>query len=316
MVSPHVFVGIDVAKAHLDIALRPTGARWTVANDDAGIAALVTQLQGVKPPLIVLEATGGLQRPVVAALTIASLPVVVVNPRQVRDFAKATGQLAKTDALDARALAHFAEAIRPTPRPVPDAQTADLRALLARRRQLVGMRTAEQNRLGSAPPRLQADIEAHITWLNGRLAALDNDLDTALRASPVWREREELLRSVPGIGPVCTRTLVLDLPELGTLSRQHLAALVGLAPFHRDSGTLRGSRTIWGGRAQVRTALYMSTLVAVRYNPVLKAFYQRLRAAGKLAKVALVACMRKLLTILNAMVKHQTPWQPQEVSSD
>jgi transposase len=313
MVSPQIFVGIDVAKAHLDIALRPTGTRWTVANDDAGIADLVTQLQGVCPTLIVLEATGGLQRPVVAALTVAALPVVVVNPRQARDFAKATGQLAKTDALDARALAHFAEAIRPTPRPVPDAQTEELRALLARRRQLIAMRTAEQNRLGSASRRLYADIEAHITWLNARIVTLDDALDTALRASPVWREREDLLRSVPGIGPVCARTLVLDLPELGTLSRQHLAALVGLAPFHRDSGTLRGTRTIWGGRAQVRTALYMSTLVAVRYNPVLKAFYQRLRAAGKVAKVALVACMRKLLTILNAMVKHQTPWQPQEV---
>ena len=263
-----------------------------------------------------LEATGGLQRPAVAALTAATLPVVVVNPRQVRDVAKATGQLATTDALDARALAHFAEAIRPEPRPVPDAQTEDLRALLARRRQRVAMRTAEQHRLGSAPSRLHADIEAHITWLNDRLATLDNDLDTALRASPVWREREDLLRSVPGIGPVCARTLVLDLPELGTLSRQHLAALVGLAPLHRDSGTLRGPRTIWGGRAQVRTALYMRTLVAVRYNPVLKNFYARLRAAGKAAKVALTACMRKLLTILNAMVKHQTPWQPQEVSID
>lgn len=307
-----IFVGIDVAKAHLDIALRPTGTRLTVTNDDAGIADLVAQLQEVSPTLIVLEATGGLQRLVVAALTAAGLPVVVVNPRQVRDFAKATGQLAKTDALDARALAHFAEAIRPEPRPVADADTEDLRALLARRRQLVAMRTAEQNRLGSAPRRLYADIEAHIAWLNDRLRTLDNDLDTALQASPVWRAREDLLRSVPGIGPVCARTLVLDLPELGTLSRQHLAALVGLAPFHRDSGTLRGTRTIWGGRAQVRTALYMSTLVAVRYNPVLKAFYQRLRAAGKLAKVALTACMRKLLTILNAMVKHQTPWQPQE----
>ncbi len=310
--SPQSFVGIDVAKAHLDIALRPTGTRWPVANDEAGIAALVTQLHGMKPTLIVREATGGLQRPVVAALTVAALPVVVGNPRQVRDFAKATGQLAQTDALDARALAHCADAIRPTPRPVADAQTEDLRALLARRRQLVAMRTAEQNRLSSAPHRLHADIAAHITWLNTRLAALDEDLDTTLRASPVWRAREDLLRSGPGIGPVCARTLVLDLPELGILSRQHLAALVGLAPLYRDSGTLRGTRTIWGGRAQVRTALSMSTLVAVRYNPVLKALYQRLRAAGKLAKVALVACMRKLLTILNAMVKHQTPWQPQE----
>jgi transposase len=252
----------------------------------------------------------------VAALAAAGLPVAVVNPRQARDFAKATGQLAKTDALDARALAHFAEAVRPTPRPLPGAQADELRALLVRRRQLVAMRTAEQNRLGNAPPRLQTDIQAHITWLNTRLAALDDNLDTTLRASPVWREREELLRSVPGIGPVCTRTLLLDLPELGTLSRQRLAALVGVAPFNRDSGTLRGSRTIWGGRSHVRATLYMSALVAVRYNPVLKAFYNRLRAAGKVAKVALTACMRKLLTILNAMMKYHTPWQPQEVSAD
>jgi transposase len=312
--SSQCFVGIDVAKAQLDIALRPLGERWAVTNDDTGITALVRRLQEIGPQLIVLEATGGYQRAVVAALATAGLPVVVVNPRQARDFAKATGQLAKTDALDARALAHFAEAIRPAPRPLPDTQTEELRALLARRRPWVGMRTAEQNRLGSAPRRLQADIQVHITWLNERLAALDDDLDTTLRASPVWREREELLRSVPGIGPVCARTLLLDLPELGTLSRQRLAALVGVAPLNRDSGTLRGTRTIWGGRAHVRTTLYMSTLVAVRYNPVLKTFYERLRAAGKAAKVALTACMRKLLTILHAMVKHHTPWQPQELA--
>jgi transposase len=275
----------------------------------------VPRLQAIAPQLIVLEATGSYQRAVVAALAAAGLPVAVVNPRQARDFAKATGQLAKTDALDARALAHFAEAVRPMPRPLPDTQADELRALLARRRQLVTMRTAEQNRLGSAPPRLQPDIQAHITWLNTRLTTLDDDLDTTLRASPVWREREELLRSVPGIGPVCARTLLLDLPELGTLNRQRLAALVGVAPLNRDSGTLRGSRTTWGGRAHVRATVYMSTLVAVRYNPVFKAFYERLRAAGKAAKVALTACMRKLLTILNAMVKHHAPWQPEEVRS-
>jgi transposase len=313
--SSQVFVGIDVAKARLDIALRPTGERWAVTNDDAGIAVLVPRLQQIAPQLIVLEATGSYQRAVVAALAAAGLPVAVVNPRHARDFAKATGQLAKTDALDARALAHFAEAVRPMPRPLPDTQADELRALLARRRQLVTMRTAEQNRLGSAPPRLQPDIQAHITWLNTRLTTLDDDLDTTLRASPVWQEREELLRSVPGIGPVCARTLLLDLPELGTLSRQRLAALVGVAPLNRDSGTLRGSRTTWGGRAHVRTTLYMSTLVAVRYNPVLKRFYERLCAAGKAKKVALTACMRKLLTILNAMVKHQKPWQVQEEPS-
>ncbi len=312
MSQPQRFVGIDVAKAQLDIAVRPTAERWAVSNDEAGIAALVAQLQAMAPTLIVLEATGSYQRAVVAALAVAGLPVVVVNPRHARDFAKATGQLAKTDGLDARALAHFADAVRPAPRPLPDAHTEELRALLARRRQLIAMRTAEQNRLDGASPRLRADIQAHITWLDTRVATLDDDLDTTPRASPVWREREALLRSVPGVGPVCTRTLLLDLPELGTLSRQRLAALVGVAPFNRDSGTLRGTRTVWGGRTHVRATLYMSTLVAVRYNPVLKVFYQRLRAAGKAAKVALTACMRKLLTILNAMVKHQKPWHVQE----
>jgi transposase len=315
MSAPQCFVGIEVAKAQLDIAVRPTGDRWTVPNDEAGIASLVAQLQAVHPTLLVLEATGGYQRAVVAALAAAGLPVVVANPRQTRDVAKATGQLAKTDALDARALAHFADAVRPTPRPVPDAQTAALRALLTRRRQLVAMRTAESNRLGSAPPPVQADIAAHLAWLDQRLAALDNDLDTTLRASPVWRERETLYRSVPGIGPVSARTLLLDLPELGTLRRQRIAALAGVAPFNCDSGTLRGHRTIWGGRAPLRATLYMATLVAVRHNPVLKAFYDRLLVAGKAKKVALTACMRKLLTILNAMVKQQTPWQPREVPS-
>jgi transposase len=308
-----MFVGLDVAKAQLDIALRPTGERWAVPNDEAGIAALVGRLQAVPPTLMVLEATGGYHRAVVAALAAATLPLVVVNPRQVRDFAKATGQLAKPDALDARAVAHFAEAVRPALRPLPDAQTEELRALLARRRQWITMRPAEQNRRENASPRLRADIVAHIAWLDQHVAPLDDDLDTTLRASPVWRERETLYRSVPGVGPVCARTLVLDLPELGALSRQRIAALVGVAPFNRDSGTLRGTRTTWGGRAHVRATLYMSTLVAVRYNAVLKVFYERLRAAGKAAKVALTACMRKLLTILNAMVKRHTPWQPQEV---
>jgi transposase len=312
--TPRV-VGIDVAKAQLDMALRPPGDRWAVANAEAGIATLLAQLQAVQPTLLVLDATGGYQRAVVAALAAAGFPVAVVNPRQARDVAKATGQWAKTEARDARALAHVAEAVRPTPRPLPDAQADARRALLARRRPLVAMRTAAQHRLGHAPPRLQTDIQAPISWLHTRLAALDDDLDTTLRASPVWREREELLRSVPGMGPVWTRTLVLDLPAWGTLSRQRLAALVGVAPVNRESGTLRGSRTIWGGRAPVRATLYMSTLVAVRYNPVLKAFYERLRAQGKAATLALTACMRKLLTILNAMVKHHKPWQVQEVPS-
>jgi transposase len=313
MSTPQVFVGIDGANAQLAIALRPTGDRWAVANDAPGMAALVTRLQAVQPTRIVLEATGGSHRAVVAALAAAALPLVVMNPRQVRDFAKATGQLATTDVLDARTVAHFAEAVRPAPRPLPEAQTEELRALLARRRQLMAMRTTEQHRLENASRRLRADLEAHIAWLTQRVAALDEDVDTTLRASPVWRERETLYRSVPGIGPVCARTLLLDLPELGTLSRQRLAALVGVAPFNRDSGPLRGTRTTWGGRAHVRATLYMSALVAVRYHPVLKAFYQRLCRAGNAKKVALTACMRKLLTMLNAMVKHQKPWHVQEV---
>ena len=313
MVDMPCFVGIDVAKAQLDIAVRPSGERWAVPNDAGGVGTLVEQLQALHPTLIVLEATGGLERAATAALATAGLPVVVVNPRQARDFARATGQLAKTDALDARALAHFADVIRPTPRPLPDAQTQALRALLGRRQQLIVMRTAEQNRLAGTCGRIQTDIEAHITWLNERLATLDDDLETLLRASPLWRENDDLLQSTPGIGPVCARTFLLELPELGTLTRQQIAALVGVAPLNCDSGTLRGRRMIWGGRAHVRTVLYMGTLVATRYNPQSKAFYERLLAAGKVKKVALTACMRKLLTILNAMLKHRTPWHAQEV---
>jgi transposase len=309
------FVGIDVAKAQLDIALRPSGERWAVPNDASGVATLVDQLQGLHPTLIVLEATGGLERLVTIALATAGLPVVVVNPRQARDFARATGQLAKTDALDARALAHFADVIRPTPRPLPAAQTQELRALLGRRQQLIGMRTAEQNCLAGTSGRLTQDIEAHIAWLNTRIATLDDDLETRLRASPLWRANDDLLQSVPGIGPVRARTLLLELPELGTLTRQQIAALVGVAPLNCDSGTLRGRRSIWGGRAHVRTVLYMGTLVATRFNPPIKAFYQRLLAAGKIKKVALTACMHKLLTILNAMLKHRTSWQAREVQN-
>jgi transposase len=309
------FVGIDVAKAQLDIAVRPAGERWAVPNDADGVVTLVERLQALHPTLIVLEATGGLERCATAALATAGLPVVIVNPRQARDFARATGQLAKTDALDARALAHFADVIRPTPRPLPDTQTQELRALLSRRQQLIGMRTAEQNRLAGTSERLPQDIEAHIAWLNARIATLDADLETMLRASPLWRENDDLLQSVPGIGPVCARTLLLELPELGTLTRQQIAALVGVAPLNCDSGTLRGRRTIWGGRAHVRTVLYMGTLVATRFNPQIKVFYQRLLAAGKRKKVALTACMRKLVTILNAMLKHRTSWQAQEVQN-
>src|SRR3989441_698618 len=284
------FVGIDVAKAQLDIALRPSGERWAVPNDASGVATLVDRVQTLHPTLIVLEATGGLERAATSALAAAGLPVVVVNPRQARDFARATGQLAKTEALDARALAHFADVIRPTPRPLPDAQTQELRALLGRRQQLIVMRTAEQNRLAGTSARLTKDITAHITWLNAGIATLDDDLETLLRASPLWRENDDLLQSAKGIGPVCARTLLLELPELGTL---------------------RGRRMIWGGRAHVRTVLYMGTLVATRFNPQIKVFYERLLAAGKVKKNAPTAGMHKLLTILYATLKHRTPLQPQ-----
>ena len=304
-----VFVGIDVAKEHLDVALRPTADRWGAANDEPGIARVVARLQAVRPALVVLEATRGLELPVTGALAAAGLPVVVVNPRQVRDFAKATGRLAKTDALDAAILAQFAEAVRPALRPLPDTATHALQALLARRRQLLEMRTAEQNRLASAPPPVRTRIRAHLTWLDRELAHTDEDLARAIRESPLWRAKDDLLQSTPGVGPVLARTLLASLPELGTLNRKQIAALVGVAPLNRDSGTLRGRRSVWGGRAHVRTALYMSALAATRSNPVIRAFYQRLCAAGKAKKVALTACMHKLLTILNAMVKTRTPWQ-------
>ena len=307
MTTP-VFVGIDVSKDRLDVALRPTSDRWALANDAPGLATLVARLQGLAPTLIVLEATGGLAVPLTGALAAAGLPVVVVNPRQVRDFAKATGKLAKTDALDAAVLAQFAEAVRPALRPLPDAATQALSALLARRRQLIEMLTAEKNRLGSALPPVRPGIRAHIGWLERRLADLDADLAQAIRESPVWREKDDLLQSAPGVGPVLARTLLASLPELGTLTRQQIAALVGVAPLNRDSGAWRGKRRVWGGRAHVRAALYMSALVATRFNPALRAFYQRLCAAGKAKKVALTACMRKLLTILNAMLKSRTRW--------
>jgi transposase len=233
----------------------------------------------------------------------------VVNPRQVRDFARATGQLAKTDAIDAQSLARFAEAVRPAPRPLPDEATQAFSALLTRRRQLIEILVAEQNRLQRAPRPIQRQIQAHLTWLKKQVAALDEDLTHRIQSTPIWREQEDLLRSVPGIGPVVSRTLLAELPELGTLTHKQIAALVGVAPLNRDSGTLRGRRTTWGGRAVVRAALYMSTLVATKHNPVMKVFYQRLRAAGKAPKVALVACMRKLVTILNAIVKRRTPWR-------
>jgi transposase len=303
------FVGIDISKTHLDVAVRPTGSAFTVSYDETGITTIVQRLRILSPAGIVLEATGGLEVWLSGALATAGLPVAVVNPRQVRDFARATGRLAKTDALDAQILAQFAEAVRPACRPLPDASTQQLAALITRRRQLVEMLTAERNRRGCAPRILRPQIQQHIEWLQQHLAQLDQELATAVQASPIWREQDELLQSVPGIGPVITRTLLAELPELGILTHKQIAALVGVAPLNRDSGAFRGKRTVWGGRATVRAALYMGALVAARHNRILKAFYQRLRQAGKAPKVALTACMRKLLTMLNAMLKHRTSWR-------
>jgi len=302
------FVGVDVAKAEVVVACRPEGVGWTAANDQAGMSATVARLRTLAPTLIVAEATGGYERALVAALAAAGLPLVVANPRQVRDFAKATGQLAKTDRLDADILALFAERVRPTPRPLPAPVVQQLNALITRRRQLLDMLTAERNRLEHAAAPIRRSLADHIRWLERRVADVDRDLDHTIESSPVWRAKENLLRSVPGVGPVVSRTLLADVPELGHLNRKEIAALVGVAPRARDSGTLRGKRIVWGGRAPVRAVLYMGALVATRRNPVIRAFYGRLVAAGKPKKLALTACMRKLLTILNAMVRNNTTW--------
>jgi len=308
LMKAEIFVGIDVSKDHLDIAVRPSGEAWREVHDQAGITRLIDRLESLGPSLIVLEATGGMEIPLVASLLDAGLPVAVTNPRRVRDFARATGKLAKTDALDASMLALFAETMRPTPRPLPDAETQRLGALLARRRQLMEMLVAETNRLGSAPIYVRPDIQKHIDWLRQALNESDRGMRELIRSSSLWRERDRILRSTPGINHVTSTTLLADLPELGTLNRREIAALVGVAPFNRDTGRLRGKRSIYGGRAHVRATLYMATLVASRHNPVIRDFYERLLAAGKPKKLALTACMRRLLTILNAMLDHGVPW--------
>jgi transposase len=308
--SSTFFVGIDVSKATLDVALRPSDETWQTTNDEAGITQLVSRLKQHKIQLIVIEATGGWELAVASALVEAGLPVAVVNPRQVRDFAKSLGRLAKTDRLDARILAHFAEAIHPEPRPLPDAQARQLQALLTRRRQLIEMLVAEKNRQALVHPDFLGDLRAHIRFLDEHLQDLDQQLRSLLAESPIWHEKDELLQSVPGVGSVTSATLLAELPELGQLNRKKIAALVGVAPFHRDSGVYRGKRTIWGGRAPVRSTLYMATLSARRFNPIIKEFYEHLIQAGKPPKVALTACMRKLLTILNAMMQSGKAWQP------
>ena len=307
-----IFVGIDIAKDQVDVHVRPTDERFQLSRTDAGLAELVARLQPLGPRLVVLEATGGYEIPVAAALASAGVPVAVVNPRQIRDYARATGQLAKTDALDARLMALFAEAVQPEVRPLPTPEAQALGDLVTRRRQLVDMLGAERNRHHQARDlRLQRRIATHIRWLTKALAEIEADLGTHIRSSPIWRERDDLLHSVPGVGDVTAHTLIADLPELGHLGRRKIAGLVGVAPMNRDSGHWRGRRTIAGGRPAVRSVLYMATLTAVRFNPAIAQFYQRLVAAGRPKKVALTAAMRKLLTILNAMLRDQRPWQPQ-----
>ncbi len=312
---PPCFVGLDIAKDHIDVSVRPTGEHWQVEQTPDGLTALVARLVALAPTLVVAEATGGYETAVVTALAVAQVPIAVVNPRQVRAFAKAIGRLAKTDAIDAAVLALFAERVRPDVRPLPDDAQQELVALVTRRRQLVDMLTAERNRLDTARRSVRASVQQHVRWLERRLHETDANLTTTLQRSPLWLAKDDLLRSVPGVGPITSRMLIALLPELGALSRHQIASLVGVAPLNRDSGQQRGRRVVWGGRAAVRGPLYMATLTATRHNPVIRAFYQRLRAAGKPPLVALVAAMRKLLTILNAMVKHQESWQPVNVEN-
>ena len=301
-------VGIDVSKAALDLWLYPSGRNWRVEHSPAGMKALAEELASVQPAVVVVEATGGLEISLAVVLGAAGLPVTVVNPRQVRDFARATGRLAKTDKLDAQVLAQFGAAVQPPVRPLPEEARRELRALVTRRQQLLEMITAEKNRMRQTTPGVRQRIQANVIWLQAQLKELDRDQGDFMRSSPLWREEAELLQSVPGVGPIVTATLIARMPELGSLNSKEVAALVGVAPFNRDSGTLRGKRTVWGGREPLRTALYMATLVATRYNPVLREFYQRLCAAGKPKKVALTACLRKLMVILNSMIKYRRPW--------
>jgi transposase len=313
--SNQTFVGIDVSKARLDVAVVPSGESFSVPNDDGGIEKMVVRIRELDAALVLLEATGGLERRALARLVTAGLRAMAVNPRNVRDFARALGKLAKTDRLDAVILARFAEAVRPEWRPMADEQTQQIQEHLTRRRQLVEMITAEKNRLLSVEHRgIRRQIKATIEWLEKQLNINEYDLDQAIKETPVWREKADLLKSVPGVGRVTVSTMLALLPELGTLTRKQIAALVGVAPFNRDSGTLRGRRAVWGGRATVRAVLYMAALVGTRFNPALRAMYLRLIAAGKRKKVAVVACARKLLTILNAILRTRTAWRDVEVT--
>lgn len=307
------FIGIDVSKKLLEVAVHESDYHFRCANKANAFAALIAELIVLRPALIVLEATGGLEIPVTAALHAVGLPVVVVNPRQVRDFAKATGQLAKTDRLDARVLAHFAAAIKPPLRPIKSKDELELDALVGRRGQLIEMLTAEKNRRGSAATdTVREEIKQHIDWLEDRIAELDQQLQAQLKTSSLWQAKDVILQSTPGIGPVVSFSMIADLPELGTLNRQQISKLVGVAPLNNDSGQQRGTRHIYGGRARVRSMLYMAAFTATRHNPVIKEFYERLMAKEKPFKVVMTACMRKLLTIINIMVRDNTPWKTNE----
>lgn len=308
-----VYIGIDVSKDTLDAAAYDNDKTWQVTNDERGIEQLIKDMQQSGPVLVVMESTGGYETQVAYALSQAGIPCAVVNPREVRDFARATKKLAKTDSIDARVLAHFAAVIKPEVRPLSDEDSAELEALLARRRQIVEMITAEKNRSHTARQAVSQDIKDHIVYLQKKLADIDSNLSGKLKESPAQKLREELLRSVPGVGPTLSMTLLIDLPELGQLNRRQIAALAGIAPLNRDSGAYRGKRRIWGGRPHVRATLYMAALVATRFNPVIEAFYDRLCAAGKAKKVALVACMHKMLNILNAILKHGIAWRSTSV---
>ena len=304
------YVGVDISKAHLDIGLNPGGAGWRESNSGEGIERVVVKLKELRPSLIVLEATGGYEADVATALALAGLPVAVVNPRQVRDFAKSLGKLAKTDRLDAEVLARFAQAIRPEARYLPDPQARELQALVSRRKQVIEIRVSEKNRLSTAHAKVKPSIEKVIEFLTQELEQLDDEIHDQIRRSDVWREKDDLLQSVPGVGKVLSTTLLADMPELGQLNRKQIAALAGLAPYNCDSGLMKGKRTIWGGRAPVRNALYMAALSASRFNPVIRRFFQHLIKQGKAFKVAITACMRKLLTILNAILRSMQKWQP------
>lgn len=305
------FVGIDVSKSTLDVCIEPAAQTLHVAYDEAGVRQVVSRLKEASPTLIVIEATGGLEVRIATELASLGLPVAVINPRQARDFAKATGQLVKTDQVDAAVLAAFAKAIRPQVRPLKDADTRALDDMVSRRRQLIDIRVQETLRLGTATSKpMQKSLNKHIAWLDKQITGFDNDLAKRLRESDVWRAKDDLLRGIPGVGAVTTRTMLAKCPELGTLNRREIAALAGVAPLANDSGKHRGKRFVWGGRADVRAVLYMATISAIRCNGPIRAFAERLRKAGKPPKVVIVACMRKLLTIMNSMLKNNAPWNP------